>query len=316
MLNLKLIFSIVTLLASFSALCAYEIKDDCHQFKNFKRVIIADANNKYITCNRIKELDHYIDRVNEIISAPKKINLLIRKYSNNASFDHGQIINVPNQIVFHGKYGQIYQGAPYALRAIFIHEYAHAVFSNILKEINILNDFITMSERLSDLRLSLVKTSNKENKDEINKEIKKLSDAQKETIYYKHLHMITSYNELYADIIAGFITDDKYSITDALYYDEISDLNYSLIQARSFNQRSSIDPHVLREPHALFAKTRSFIGENFWPKSDEEIATHLEFITQEIIKSIEENLNQGVKRLNPEQANMKLIQRLKEKGPQ
>ncbi len=299
-----------------SVFSAYEIKDDCQQFKNFKRVIIADSNNQYITCNRISELDHYIDRVNEIVSTPKKINLLIRKFSDNASFDHGQIINVPNQIVFHGKYGQTYQGAPYALRAIFIHEYAHAVFSNILREINSLNDFITISEKLSDLRLSLVKTSNKKNKDEIDKEIKRLSDAQKETIYYKHQHMITSYNELYADIIAGFITDDKYSITDALYYDEISDLNYSLIQARSFNQSSSINPYVLKEPHALFAKTRSFIGENFWPKNNEEIATYLELITQEIVKSIEENLNQGVKRLNPEQANNRLIQRLKEKGPQ
>ncbi len=294
-------------LQTFSS--SLSLNDRCPELSQIKSAYQVDSNEQYITCSRIQEYDRLTARVNELTAHKKKVNLLINKQGNNASFDHGLNIALPSRLVFYGKYGQIYHGSASGLQAIYVHEYAHAIFSNRLKVFSELTNFITQSEEISKLSLKYLMDSTSQLKDQI----KALSDEREEFRYYKFNRVISTHNKLYADVVAAFLNKDKYSISSALYYDEMSDMSYSRTQARSFSYPYELSSSVLSDVHTLFSPTRNFIGDNMWPSDEEEKKLYLEIITQAILENIENYLSNDKTTITPTKANQELQKRLEQK---
>ncbi len=308
--------------SSFKALSmgAHPVHDEisCKKQENsplLKSFIIDDGN--YLDCYKIKDFENILIDIKELASDAPNINLYIKNNYSNASFDMGEIIRVPTRLVFYDRFGNSFPSSFMASETVLAHEYGHALFNQRLKSSLFFKPLYNETKKLSRLELSIQKAYSAGNpgnivslyKKQHEKLLKKIKENKNQN---KMRHIITAYNELFADLIAVLATNSKNAVTNALYFDEMDDMKYKMVLARSFNETSiSENDIILTEGHALFSPTRQFIGENLWPSNNEE-KIHLINTTFNIISSIlEKRFPQDLSRLNPKAANKELINALK-----
>ncbi|MAE59710.1 MAG: hypothetical protein CME69_12670 [Halobacteriovorax sp.] len=275
---------------------ALDLNKTCGDFENFYHAYQIDSFKQYISCAKIDEYDNMINSIGNFSPYKPKISVLIHKSSGNASFDYGGNISVPASLVFSGKYGTRIFGDISGIPAIFAHEYGHAIFAEALKDKDFYTSFHKLSKSISQLRTLLVgeyvEGSSYRRVDYIKSRSKELKEKRKKVLSNSKIRFISAYNELFSDVVATYQSNNKSAITNALYHHDVSDKEYMNLLARSLVERDHSNLSY-RSVHTYFAETRTYIGTNFWPSSQEQKEEYLSIILRAIMLEIDEKFEKS-----------------------
>lgn len=270
--------------------------------------IYKTSSGNYLSCNNIDAFNSTLSEVTELVPDGPDISLYVEKSSSNASFDMGRIIRLPIQMVFHGKYGVLYHGSYMGVQTVLAHEYGHAIFSERIKKYDFYKEIQELAYRSSTLELAIQKAYAEGNPNNIvefyRKQLDALFEKRKNDKQFQKVRKITgAYNEFFADVVAVVAKNDKSAVMMALYYDEMNDQQYQMVQARQFSENSlDMRGSYMNVIHTKFAPARRFVGENLWPTNNEE-ATELinksfEAVVIEIQKQLKKDKMDRSKVLN------------------
>jgi hypothetical protein len=271
-----------------------------------------------ITCDDVNWIDTHLQKVKKISPISPKVNLEIFSRSDSASFDIGQTISIPLALTFSNQWGTRYFGSPLEITPIIYHEYAHAIFTNLIGK-KFYPKLKKDAKKLSKLKIELQRAYANGNPGGIaqshEKRIKGLIKNLKSNKDYKVYEMTTSYNEFFADLVAVLITNDKDCIMNALYYSEIDSQAYDRTKLRSF---SNIDTHQddreLYEKHAELALVRQFLGNEYLDQVFESDELKRDLLTKVLIAIdtvIAGRIEQADLDINPQINNQVLIKEIK-----
>ena len=271
--------------------------------------------NHNMNCDYVTSVEDMILNVQNFSEHKIPVNLFVQRAFDNASFDGGSIIQVPEQLIFRSEYGQEYPTMMIANLATVAHEYGHALLEKkledaLLKQFPKFAGYITASQDLSQLKIkALLNPSSQELQKQVDQKNKDIL-ANKDFIRFAKI--TTSYSELYADVVAVYQYEDKGAIFSALYYDEMNDRSYRMVQTRDFNTEFTDRSRVfMTEEHGYFAYTRTYIGKNLWPKNNNDKKLMLKKIGDAVVEEVRELLKKNADLPDFDEANKKLIQRLK-----
>ncbi len=291
-----------------------DLSDECPETRNFHHIVQLGSKKQYISCNKIHQYDRIISNISAIAPYAPKVSLIIHRASGNASFDYGGNISIPQSLIFPGKYGHTIYGNQFKISSIFAHEYGHAVFNEELKKREFFKVFNLYSRRISELRVkNLLAYTNGNIGNMINRtkdQMNDLSERRKQLDYIKMRDFITAYSELYADVVATYLVNQKSDIFEALYHDSLNDRQYEMLKARSFSNHGDWEDFY-HTPHSLFAKTRAYIGKEYWPKTQAEKKKYLSVILKAIMAEIDKKYSE-YSTFNAKRLNNDLIARLEE----
>lgn len=270
-----------------------------------------------MNCNYVSEVEDVITNIQQYSEDQIAINLFVRGVDNNASFDGGSIIEVPEQLVFTNKFGQRYPAFLVSNLATVAHEYGHALLEKKLED-ELLEQFpkevgfIKASKEISNLQIQI--QENPDSKELINELKEKNSARIKNRDFIRFARLTTTYSELYADVVAAYQYLNKGAIFKALYYDEMNDQEFRMVQTRDFDTVFTDEHNVfMTEEHGYFAYTRNYIGKNLWPSDIDQKRSMLKQIGDAIVEEIRELLISGKNLPDYKEANQLLINRLKTK---
>lgn len=264
-------------------------------------------------CEFVQSLDSEFHDINQIFNKnySKPLYVVLFPTGNNASFDLGHFLELPERMVFYDRFGNQLSSSIMGLSPIAHHEYGHFLFQELLKEKfgslfePLFNTFDTYSAKKRQIYSQKKSGFTKSESNEYIDALKKEPELE------RFNKVISIYTELYADIISVFYSSNKNAIFEALYYDRMSDFEYGLVRLRSFDLKtSSLDLSQMGTEHNYLSITRSFIGNNLWPANVQEKGIFLEKIENALLKSIELDLQRG-EILGVKEANEQLINILK-----
>ena len=240
-----------------------------------------------LNCSYVDQVENLITSIQKFSESPLKVNLLVRTSYGGASFDGGLNLEVPEQLVFEGPYGQEYGVSHYSNMTVVGHEYGHALLQDkIEKELSakypLVKEYSEGKKELSKIEIELAKNPKSEALKQLLKD--KTAAMINNKAFTKFFVMGGSYSELYADVVAVFNENSKGAVFNALYYDQMSKHAFKMIHARDFDSEfDSKYEMYMTESHGYFAHTRSFIGKNLWPSNNEEKKKYLKLIGDAII---------------------------------
>lgn len=267
-----------------------------------------------MNCDYVSAVETMIISVQQFSEDKVPVNLFVQRTFDNASFDGGTIIQVPERLIFTSEYGQEYPTTVVANLATVAHEYGHALLekkleNGLLKEFPQYAGFISLSQEISALKIQALK-----NPDSL--EVKKKLEEKNQALlanknFIRFARITTSYSELYADVVATYQANDKSAIFTALYYDEMNDRAFRMVQTRDFNTEFTERHRVfMTEEHGYFALTRNYIGKKIWPQDNNQKKTMLKKIGDAIVEEVRALLIKGSDLPDHEEANKLLIKRL------
>ncbi|GEM_PF-1733081 len=260
-----------------------------------------------ISCQKIYYFQSTVEDISEFFQDAPGVRLFISPKSSNASFDYGETIYIPLQMTFPGKYGSVNYGDPTQTEYILAHEYGHAIFTKLLSRNSFYSEVYSIDKEFSNLEFEIKLNSKPTEQSE--QRLAELSERKKS--YNKLRKLLTDYSELYADIIAVYYSNNKETMLNALYFDDMSDQSYNLVLARSFSERSvDITDRIYSEEHASLVLARHFVGTNLWPKSKEEKQKFLSLIFKAIEEEILERVDREEYKLSAKKMNESLIKRI------
>ena len=273
----------------------------------------------HIECSDVSFVNNQLLKVKELLPIAPKINLNLYANSPSAFFDLGSILHIPMRLTFFNNWGMQYSTILSDISPILYHEYGHAVFSEIFAA----KYYPTIQKNAKDLSNLKVRKQiayaqgNPNNVVETYElRIEKLTEKIKNSPEREIQRMISSYNEFFSDLIAVLITENRNTIMNALYYNEMTDNDYELIRMRSFTDRGTLlTNRLLNEEHTELAPTREFIGSNFLEEAFKSKEKKIELI-QIVINSIDIELERRIKnsllKRDPKVSNQGLIKIIKE----
>lgn len=228
-----------------------------------------------LSCDYVGRVESLIEELQRFSEDKVKINLIVRSTSDGASFDGGLNIDVPEQLVFSGEYGQDYGTDIFSNLTVVAHEYGHALldkkFDQILSpKFPVVRDYFIARQELSKLEIEYAKNPTSE---EIkNKVDEKTKAVQNNGAFNKFFVILLPYSELYADVVAVYNDSDKAAVYNALYYPQMTRFAGRMVKTRDFGAEFDVNIYdrYMTEAHGYFAKTRTYIGKNLWPKNDAE----------------------------------------------
>nr|BDT29429.1 hypothetical protein BHI3_28950 [Bacteriovorax sp. HI3] len=275
----------------------------------------AVSSSGQMDCGYVTNVEDMIIGVQRFSEEKVPVNLFVQHIFDNASFDGGTIIQVPERLIFTSEFGQEFPTTVVANLATVAHEYGHALLEKklenaLLKQFPQYAGYITFSQDISALKIAAVK--NPDSKDIQQKLEAKNKELLNNKNFIRFARVTTAYSELYADVVANYQFDDKSAIFTALYYDEMNDRAFRMVQTRDFNTEFT-DRHkvFMTEEHGYFAYTRTYIGKNLWPKNLDEKKVMLKKIGDAIVEEVRILLTKGSDLPDYEAANKSLIERLK-----
>jgi len=253
-------------------------------------------NGNYISCNNVDSFNETLSEVTALVPDGPEVSLYVEKRNSNASFDMGRIIRIPIQMVFNGKYGNFYHGSYMGVHTVLAHEYGHAIFSERIKKYDFYKDIQELAHRSSSYELAIQDAYAKGNPNNIvefyRQQIKSLFEKRKNDKQFQKVRKITgAYNEFFADVVAVVAKNDKSAVMMALYYDEMNDQQYQMVQARQFaNNSLDMQGSYMNVVHTKFAPVRRFVGENLWPTNSDEAKTLIDKTFEAVVIEIQKQL--------------------------
>lgn len=295
-------------------------KMSCELTSNTVSLVYKNSRGDFLSCDQVKSFSETIDRVAAISPVAPAINLFIEREHSNASFDMGLIIRVPLRLTFSGPWGQVYYGQFISSHSVMAHEYGHAIFSKMLEEQEFFKEMKEESVSFSQKDLELMAALNSG----VDQKEVELIKAQREVIlksrtsnkeHARIRRILGGYDELFADVVAVYAADNKRTMVNALFFNEISDQAFELVMARDFSgEERSFSNALLSEEHATFAQTRSFIGNNLWPSNDDEKKKFLSIVFDSILENVIERIKSPVdEELSARELNENLIDSIKQR---
>ena len=228
-----------------------------------------------------------IDAANDIDSyglAQVSIEAIVLPASDNASFDGGKLMYLPRTMEFTNGFG--------------LNPYMKGLIEN----------------QISDIDLKILREHpSKAVTAQLHDQQKALDKKIIDTPELKRLYILSlPYNELYADVIAVYHTQDRSAVFTALDNPNVqhNSLAPHPLACRDFAADNKVEGWSDRTPHGLFGPARTFLGqESCWPKTQEERSRKLKMIGDIILKEIKEKFEAKVTEADPS-FNAALIQKL------
>lgn len=260
-----------------------------------------------------------IDAANDIDSyglAQVSIEAIVLPASDNASFDGGKLMYLPRTMEFTNGFGlNPYMKGLIEIESVFSHEYGHAVFDQIaVAAIPLYSEINKIKNQISDIDLKILREHpSKAVTAQLHDQQKALDKKIIDTPELKRLYILSlPYNELYADVIAVYHTQDRSAVFTALDNPNVqhNSLAPHPLACRDFAADNKVEGWSDRTPHGLFGPARTFLGqESCWPKTQEERSRKLKMIGDIILKEIKEKFEAKVTAADPS-FNAALIQKL------
>lgn len=278
--------------------------------------IFQTQKGNYLNCQKIEDFLDTIEKVSRLTPVSPEINLFIGRESNNASFDMGNIIYVPLRLNFPNQWGTVFYGDYYANQTILAHEYGHAVLSKLLEKEVFFQSFKAISIQISQIQIQIQELFEKGDPDKkIPLYSQRLQDLQEQRLNDKESlrasRLLSPYHELFADLVTVLAYNDKSSILNALYYNEMSDQSYQMLLFRNFEgDEVNMNSPFVHEEHGMFAPIRRFIGNQLWPNNDEEKKTLIQQLYKAIVIEMRKNLALSDDELDPRSLNQNLLSTL------
>jgi hypothetical protein len=304
----------------FKSLISFSIQEEikCDQELSLIKSAFKVRKEDRVTCSDVNWINNHLERVRSISPIAPKVNFELYAISNGASFDIGHTISIPLTLTFSNQWGETYYGSPFAISPIIYHEYAHAIFTNLLAD-QFYPSLRKQAKALSKLKVDIQKiyaTGNPGGLAQVyEKRIKVLSKTIKNNKDFKQYEMTTSYNEFFADLVAVLITNNKDTITNALYYPQMNSKRYETIKLRSFsNHNTHYSNRNLHEKHGELAIARQFVGTQYLKEVFESNDRKRKFLTN-ILAAIKNIITLRIKNkdfsLNPKKNNLEFIEEIK-----
>ena len=258
------------------------------------------------SCEAAQDMANVLQNVQDQFSVPAPVTLVMGPRFDNAGFDDGHMIEIPVQFIHETRYGEPALGDLAQLEAIVIHEYGHAILSQILKK-NFPEEFKGIFAEME--RVSAYREAGIENE---KKYLKVTYNFPDEKAYVRYSQIMTPYSELFADTVAVYFLNEPGAMLRALYFDDLSRQEYKYIKLRDFSSEHTLeDLEVFTDPHSKMSIVRSYIGKNLMPKNAQEKTKFFKALTQSIVQAIRADL---LKEDLPttEEANTRLIKLLEQ----
>jgi hypothetical protein len=276
------------------------------------------GHDRQMSCDYVGRVENLIEDIQRFSEDKVKINLIVRSSNDGASFDGGFNIDVPEQLVFYGEYGQDYGTDIYSNLSVVAHEYGHALldykFEKELSKFPVVKEYFIARKELSRLEIAFSKNpTSLELKNELEAKTKKV---QNNSAFNRFFVLLLPYSELYADVVAVYNDNSKASIYNALYYPQMTKFGHRMVKTRDFSSEfdSKIYDAFMTEAHGYFAHTRTYIGKNMWPQNDFEKKQMLKKLSDSIILEMIKILNKDGVLPDYEIGNQNLIKTLSTKG--
>jgi hypothetical protein len=312
---MKTIPSLILLLSGLLS-ASYSLAGDCSLQKNSPIIeAYSEQASNQMNCDYVTAVESVVTDIQKYSEERVPVNLFVQHSFDNASFDGGSIIEVPEQLIFLSPYGQEFPADLVANLATVAHEYGHALlekkFENaLLKQFPKHAGFIKAQQEISKLKIQVLE---KPTSLELQKQLKEKNAAllaNKNFIRFSKL--TTAYSELYADVVAVYQYNEKGAIFKALYYDEMNDQQYRMVQTRDFDTEfTERYSSFMTEEHGHFALTRTYIGKNLWPTNNAQKKVMLKKIGDAIVEEVRLMLQKGTELKGYKIDNKLLIERLK-----
>ena len=236
-----------------------------------------------------EEVTSITTAVDNLGVAKVHVNIIIVPTSDNASFDSGHNVEIPRTMEFASSdWGgePIYKTTIDAL-SVYAHEYGHAVFDTYISAgIPAYSEIKRIRNAMSDLEVAALKENlSADDLAKIKKQSKDLYDSMINNKELMRLNGVTmAYHEVFADTVAVFVTNDKTSISEALFNPAVPIWNSNAKEgweSRDFSRPRDPDKWTSDEVHMLFSPLRSTIGSDAcWPKDNADKTKKLKFLAQ------------------------------------
>lgn len=244
-----------------------------------------------------KEITQVVQKIDELKLAEVKVNIVIQPVGDGASFDYGSVIYIPRSLVFYGQYGGEYQKYSSDIMAVLAHEYGHAVFGKFLeKEFPTYLQLRNLKEEMSGMGLRALKENlTAEQAQELKLDIREREQAiSKNEALLKIARQVAPYSELYADVVAVYVENDRSVIYGALSYDNMPFHAADYVQARDFYRQHNADTWTATDEHTMFSPLRSAIGSDVcWPITSQQRQTKLKQLEAILIEQIRAKVSTG-----------------------
>jgi hypothetical protein len=277
------------------------------------------GHDRQLSCDYVSRVESLIEEVQKFSEDKVKVNLVVRSANDGASFDGGYNIDVPEQLVFYGEYGQDFGMDIFSNLTVVAHEYGHALldkkFNQILSpKYPVVKDYFDARKELSNLEIEFAKNpTSEELKNRIEAKTKKV---QNDGAFNRFFVLLLPYSELYADVVAVYNDNDKSAVYNALYYPQMTKFAHKMVKTRDFGAEFDINVYdrYMTEAHGYFANTRTYIGNNLWPKNDVEKNQILKKLSNAIIEEMSQILDKDGVLPDYDVGNASLIKRLSQKN--
>lgn len=270
-----------------------------------KKVILSWSG---VDCKSAQTQAEEINKIGALFGHPGGITLYFGGEDNNAGFDEGHILVVPEFFVNYGKYGGVARGYQMQIYGIVAHEFGHSIFQEALKKV-LPAEYRSIVERMqrdSDQREQAYLQGHQMNK----------PTYHDIPLYGPYLNAVLPYSELIADTVAVYFYDDPSVVFNALYIDDHDPRQQKFQRiAPNFLLRDFKLNHGLEdieknlEVHTQLSLVRSWIGKNLMPRNQKQKITYFEALKRASIQAILEILKTG-RIPNVKDQNHQLIQNI------
>ncbi len=269
-----------------------------------------------MNCDYVHDVENVFLNVQQFSEQKVSLSLMVQPRFDNASFDGGTIIEVPQELVFQGQYGQEYPAMLDSNLATVAHEYGHALLEKKM-ELELGGDFpalktmVQKEQEISALKIAVLVGPTETNQALLADKVKALMN---DPFYIRWANITTGLSELYADVVAVYNDNDKGAIMNALYYDQMSNQDYLYVKTRDFDTEfDSRYDRFMSEAHAYYALTRNYIGKNLWPTNTKQKQVMLKKIGDAIVAEVRNGLKNNDPWPEFKEGNKRLIARLSKK---
>lgn len=310
MLKLKLIFIALFSLNSFAVIdCDHDLSPVIEN----EFYIQSKGPKSKINCELLNKIHEVSVKVSEVFSTYPKVSLFLEQQGFAASFDQAKIIKVPQKFFRRNSKRKYHVQEGDSILPIFVHEYGHAIFSEMLKdEFTEFQDISQKTERMADIHIeikkhqqdikdpSLTGKNRKAKQDKIYKlslevqQIKKSLNNDKTV--QKLRKIIIPYHELFADIVAVYFYEKTEIMMNAVNHPQYNKEEKIVPLRRSFTKSvTNFDQLDEKDVHGYYSPVRKLIGEKYWPKNEQDKRTFLKKIFNAISNDIRNRLNDNEK---------------------
>ncbi|EPZ49698.1 hypothetical protein M902_0885 [Bacteriovorax sp. BAL6_X] len=331
---MKKIAPLILTLFAFNA-SAIDIKSRLLDFQQIQEELKCSTEYKYvasafkvkhretINCSDVDWAEKALSKVANLKPDAPMVNLELLTRDNGASFDIGETVRIPLHLTFTNQWGQVFNSYAIGTDAILYHEYSHAIFGKRIGKL-FYPKLKALAERLSRFKIYRQKAYAEGNPRNVveyyTKQIESIEERVKTHNELEKYHLSSPYNELFADLMAVLVTNNRNAIFNALYYDEMTDEAYQLIKLRSFeDQNTKYDNRGLYEEHGELALVRQYIGEEILPKifknkNEEELKKELiKIVLDSIEAQMDERIRKNAFKISPMHSNTSLIEEIKQR---